>query len=142
MRKVIITIVLVAALMTAGCTGIGNNPTATVESFNSEFNEGNYDTCYELMSSDYRDERDLAAFVDTCQDVNTDKYEFIEVKDEYVSEESAVVDVLVNESSVALKLSLKNFLEVEHEYEEVTKQINLIKEEDGWKITDFPYPLT
>lgn len=142
MKKVLITTILLLSLLTAGCAGIGSSPTKTVENFASEFSEGNYDTCYDMMSSDYRQENGLADFVDLCKDVNSDKYEFIKVTKEYVDGENAVVDVLVNESSIAVKFSLENFIEVEPEYEESTKEIELIKQEDEWKITEFPYALT
>jgi NTF2-like N-terminal transpeptidase domain. len=142
MKKVIIAIMMLAVVLTAGCAGIGNSPTKTVENFALQFDEGNYDTCYDLMSSDYKGETGLADFVDICKDVNPDKYEFIEVTKEYIDEDTAVVDVLVNESSVAIKFSLKNLIEVEPEFEEVTKQIELVKQEDEWKITEFPYVLT
>lgn len=142
MKKAIIAIMLLAVVLTAGCAGIGSSPTKTVQNFASQFDEGNYDTCYDLMSSNYKNERDLAGFLEICKDVNPDKYEFIEVTKEYVDEDSAVVDILVNESSVAIKFSLKNFIEVEPEFEEVTKQIELVKQEDEWKINEFPYALT
>jgi hypothetical protein len=64
------------------------------------------------------------------------------VTNEYISENTAVVDVLVNESSVAIKFSLENFIELEPEYNDVTKEINLVKQEDEWKIKEFPYALT
>ncbi|WP_340818150.1 NTF2-like N-terminal transpeptidase domain-containing protein [Methanolobus sp. WCC4] len=133
---------VMAVLLTAGCAGIGGSPTKTVENFVSQFDEGNYDTCYDLMSSEYKQNTGLADFVDICKDVNPDKYEFIEVTKEYVDEDTAVVDVLVNESSVAIKFSLKNLIEVEPEFEETTKEIELVKQEDEWKITEFPYALT
>lgn len=145
MKKALITTILtlvLVSLLTAGCAGIGSSPSKTVEDFVSEFDEGNYDTCYEMMSSEYRQGTGLADFVDICKDVNPDKYQFIEVTKEYVDEDSAVVDVLVNESSVAIKFSLRNFIEVEPEFEETTKVIELLKEEDEWKITEFPYALT
>ena len=142
MKKQIIVTMILAVVLTAGCAGIGSSPTETVENFASQFDEGNYDTCYDLMSSDYKSETGLADFVDICKDVNPDKYEFIEVTKEYIDGDTAVVDVLVNESSVAIKFSLKNFIEVEPEFEEVTKQIELVKQEDEWKITVFPYALT
>ncbi|WP_094228811.1 NTF2-like N-terminal transpeptidase domain-containing protein [Methanolobus psychrotolerans] len=142
MRKVIIGTILLAVVLAAGCAGIGSSPSKTVEKFVSQFNEGNYDTCYDLMSSGYRQQTSLPDFVDICKDVNPDKYEFIEVTKEYVDEDNAVVDVLVNESSIAIKFSLKNFIEVEPEFEVTTKQIELVKQEDEWKITDFPYVLT
>jgi|GEM_PF-2105076 len=142
MKKVIIAIMMLAVVLTAGCAGIGSSPTKTVENFASQFDEGNYDTCYDLMSSDYKGETGLADFVDICKDMNPDKYEFIEVTKEYIDEDTAVVDVLVNESSVAIKFSLKNLIEVEPEFEEITKQIELVKQEDEWKITEFPYVLT
>lgn len=142
MNKMTVAVLLAAVLLTAGCAGIGSSPTKTVENFVSEFREGNYDTCYGLMSSDYRQETGLASFVDICKDANPEKYEFIQVTNEYTDGNSAVVDVLVNESSVAVKFSLKDFIEVEPEYSEVTKEIELVKEEDEWKITAFPYVLT
>ncbi|WMW23012.1 hypothetical protein RE476_04065 [Methanolobus mangrovi] len=142
MKKVIIATMMLAVILTAGCAGIGSSPAKTVESFALQFDEGNYDSCYTLMSSDYKGETDLAGFVGICKDVNPDKYEFIEVTKEYIDEDTSVVDVLVNESSVAIKFSLKNFIEVEPEFEEVTKQIELVKQEDEWKITEFPYVLT
>jgi hypothetical protein len=64
------------------------------------------------------------------------------VTNEYVNENTAVVDVLVNESSVAIKFSLENLIEVEPEYNEVTKELDLVKQDDEWKITEFPYALT
>ncbi len=144
MKKAIMTTMVLVVLLTAGCgcAGIGSSPTKTVESFVSEFDNGNYDECYRLMSSAYKQETDLAAFVDLCKDVNPEKYEFIEVTNEYVDGDTAVVDVLVNESSVAIKFSLENFIEVEPEYNEVTKEVDLIRKEDEWKITEFPYVLT
>lgn len=142
MKKLTITIILLLSLITAGCAGIGSSPTKTVENFVSEFGEGNYDTCYDMMSSDYRQKTGLADFVDLCKDVNSDKYEFIKVTKEYVDGDNAVVDVLVNESSVAVKFSLENFIEVEPEYDETIKEIELIRQEDEWKINEFPYSLT
>lgn len=142
MRKMVITAILLIALLSSGCAGIGSSPSKTVKTFATQFDQGNYDTCYDLMSVGYKQEIGLADFVDLCKDVNPDKYEFIEVSKEYVDSDSAVVDVLVNESSVAVSFSLKSFIEVEKEYEEVTKQIELVKQEDEWKITEFPYPLT
>ena len=142
MNKLIVATILLVILLTAGCAGIGSSPSKTVEKFVSQFNQGNYDNCYELMSSDYRAENDLAGFVNLCQDVNPEKYEFIEVTKEYVDGDSAVVDILVNESSVAVKFSLKNFIEVKPEYEETIKQVELVKQEDEWKINNFPYVLT
>ena len=99
MKKLIIVTMILAVVLTAGCAGIGSSPTKTVENFASQFDEGNYDTCYDLMSSDYKGETGLADFVDICKDVNPDKYEFIEVTKEYIDGDTAVVDVLVNESS-------------------------------------------
>ncbi|MEZ5335234.1 MAG: hypothetical protein R2741_08355 [Methanolobus sp.] len=81
-------------------------------------------------------------FVNLCKDVNPDKYDFIEVTKEYSDEKSAVVDVLVNESSVAVKFSLEKLIEFEPEYSEVTKEVNLVKQENEWKISQFPYALT
>lgn len=138
----IATTLVLAILLTAGCTGIGSSPTKTVETFASQFDEGNYDICYDLMSSEYKQGTGLADFVDICKDVNPEKYEFIEVTKEYVDEDTAVVDVLVNESTVAIKFSLENFIEVEPEFKETTKEIELVKQEDEWKITEFPYALT
>jgi hypothetical protein len=142
MKKAIIAIMLLAVVLTAGCAGIGSSPTKIVQNFASQFDEGNYDTCYDLMSSDFKGKTGLADFIDICKDVNPDKYEFIEVTKEYIDEDIAVVDVLVNESSVAIKFSLKNLIEVEPEFEAVTKQIELVKQEDEWKIIEFPYVLT
>ncbi len=95
-----------------------------------------------MMSSAYKQETGLTDFVSFSKDVNPEKYEFIEVTEEYVDGDTAVVDVLVNESSVAVKFSLKDFFEVEEEHEEVVKQIELVKQEDEWKFTEFPYALT
>ncbi|TGC07444.1 DUF4878 domain-containing protein [Methanolobus halotolerans] len=142
MKKTIIAGILLAVILTAGCTGIGSSPARTVENFVLQFEQGNYDACYDLMSSSYRQDTGLADFVNICKDANPDKYEFIEVTKEYVGEDAAVVDVLVNESSVAIKFSLKDFFEIEPEYEKVTEQIELVKQEDEWKITRFPYALT
>ncbi|ETA69504.1 NTF2-like transpeptidase domain-containing protein [Methanolobus tindarius DSM 2278] len=142
MKKQITILIVTLALLTAGCAGIGSSPTKTVENFASEYSQENYDTCYDMMSTAYKEETSLSDFVDICKDVNPDKYEFIEVTNEYVNENTAVVDVLVNESSVAIKFSLENFIEVEPEYNEVTKELDLVKQEDEWKITEFPYALT
>ncbi len=142
MKKLIITTILLLSLLTAGCTSLGSSPSDTVENFVSEFDQGNYDTCYQMMSSGYRQETGLAGFISLSRDVNPEKYEFIEVTEEYVDGDTAVVNVLVNESSVAVKFSLKDFFKVEEEHEEVVKQIELIKQEDEWKFTKFPYALT
>ncbi len=142
MKKLIITTILLISLLAAGCAGLGSSPSDTVENFVSEFDQGNYDTCYQMMSSAYKQETGLTDFVSFSKDVNPEKYEFIEVTEEYVDGDTAVVDVLVNESSVAVKFSLKDFFEVEEEHEEVVKQIELVKQEDEWKFTEFPYALT
>ncbi|MDK2826155.1 NTF2-like N-terminal transpeptidase domain-containing protein [Methanolobus vulcani] len=142
MKKQMLILIVTLALMTAGCAGIGSTPTKTVENFAAEFSQEKYDTCYEMMSAAYKEDTSLSDFVDICKDVNPDKYEFIEVSNEYISDNTAVVDVLVNESSVAIKFSLEKFIEVEPEYNEVTKEIDLVKQEDEWKLTEFPYVLT
>ena len=142
MKKQMIILIVAFSILTAGCAGLGSSPTKTVENFASEFSQESYDSCYDMMSTSYKEETSLSDFVDICKDVNPDKYEFIEVSNEYVSEDSAVVDALVNESSVAIKFSLEKFIEVEPEYNEVTKEIDLIKQEDKWKFTEFPYMLT
>jgi hypothetical protein len=142
MKKQIMISIIVMTLLTAGCAGIGSTPTKTVEKFASEFSQENYDACYDMMSVAYKEENSLSDYIDICKDVNPDKYEFIEVTNEYISENTAVVDVLVNESSVAIKFSLENFIELEPEYNDVTKEINLVKQEDEWKIKEFPYALT
>ncbi|MDG6244279.1 MAG: NTF2-like N-terminal transpeptidase domain-containing protein [Methanolobus sp.] len=142
MKKQMIISILALVLLTAGCVGFGSSPTKTVENFASEFSQENYDTCYAMMSEAYKEEITLSDFVGICKDINPEKYEFIEVSNEYVEENMAVVDVLVNESSVAIKFSIEKFIEVEHEYNEVTKEIDLIKQEDEWKFTEFPYALT
>lgn len=142
MKKTIMITVVLAVLLTCGCAGIGSTPTKTVENFASEFSQENYDACYDMMSAAYKEETSLSDFVDICKDVNPDKYEFIEVTNEYVNENTAVVDVLVNESSVSIKFSLENLIEVEPEYNEVTKEIDLVKQEDEWKLKEFPYVLT
>ncbi|WP_292462950.1 hypothetical protein [Methanolobus sp.] len=95
--------------MTAGCFGVGNNPSGTVEKFASEFKKGNYDTRYGFMSYTYKENTDLAAFVSTCKNVNPDKYEFIEVTKEYVDQDAALVDIRVNESTVSLEFSRETF---------------------------------
>ncbi len=142
MKKILIATILMMVVLSAGCAGIGNSPSFTVEQFVSEFENENYDACYGLMSSEYKVGTNLAAFVSICKDVNPEKYEFIEITKEYIDQDTAVVDVLVNESSVALKFSLKEGLEVDKDFEEITKQIDLVKQEDEWKITEFPYALT
>ncbi|KXS40285.1 MAG: hypothetical protein AWU59_2602, partial [Methanolobus sp. T82-4] len=109
MKKMIITTILLISLLAAGCAGLGSSPSDTVENFVSEFDQGNYDTCYQMMSSAYKQETGLADFISLSRDVNPEKYEFIEVSEEYVDGDTAVVDVLVNESSVAVKFSLKDF---------------------------------
>ncbi|AFV24149.1 hypothetical protein Mpsy_1943 [Methanolobus psychrophilus R15] len=142
MKKVIIASVMLAVIMTAGCAGIGNSPSGTVEKFASEFKKGNYDTCYGLMSYTYKENTDLAAFVSTCKNVNPDKYEFIKVTKEYIDQDTAVVDILVNESTVSLEFSRETFIEISPKVKQTTKQIELVKQEDEWRITKFPYVLT
>ncbi|WP_342305086.1 hypothetical protein [Methanolobus sp. ZRKC5] len=142
MRKAIIIALMLLVLLNAGCAGIGSSPTKTVENFVSQFDEGNYDECYDMMSSDYKQYTDFASFVNSCKDVNPEKYELIEISNEYIYEDEAVVDVLVNRSSVESSSWLETLLEGTSETGMTTEQIELVKQEDEWKITVFPYVLT
>ena len=83
MKKILIATILMMVVLSAGCAGIGNSPSFTVEQFVSEFENENYDACYGLMSSEYKVGTNLAAFVSICKDVNPEKYEFIEITKEY-----------------------------------------------------------
>lgn len=142
MKKVIVATILLAVILTPGCAGIGKSPSGTVERFASEFEKGNYDACYGLMSYNYKENTDLATFVSTCKNVNPDKYKLLDVTKEYVDQDAAVVDVLVNESTVSLEFSRETFIQISPKVKQTTKQIELVRQEDEWRITKFPYALT
>ncbi len=143
MRKEIIGIVLVLVVLTAGCAGSMSSPSKTVENFASDFEKGNYDKCYDMMSSHYKKYYDFSFFVSNCKSADPDRYELIEITNEYIYENEAVVEVKANKTSSSDFSSLLDSLfEGTPESGVITKQIELVKEENEWKITKFPDVLT
>ncbi|MBN1134750.1 MAG: hypothetical protein JXA38_07585 [Methanosarcinaceae archaeon] len=140
--KYLIAFVLISILF-SGCAEIaGNTPGKTVERFASAFEDGDFDKCYTMMSTEYRVDTDLGMFVNICKKVNPSKYEFLEVTAEYIDQDDAVVDISVNESSVDIDFSFEKFIELTPEIVTKTLQIELVKENEKWKFKTFPYALT
>lgn len=114
------------------------SPSEVVEKFASWHGGGNFEACYDfLMSREYRNSTDESTFKETMRQCKPafSHYEFIEVKSEKIDGDSASVEVGYLEKYDDPLLGDRNPLH-EITQKSKTKTINLVKEEEGWRLTD------
>jgi len=133
----IIISVLAIITLTVGCIEYyetEQTPTDIVEQFASSYAKENFDTCYDLMSVDYKNTHDFNTFVrdmDRCSS-GWKKYGFIDVVDgsEVIGNNTAILEITyrIQTSYLYDKLCGRD--------KTFNKQIKLIKEDSGWKLDD------
>ena len=119
--------------MFAGCINI-SSPSEVVETFASWHGAENLKGCYSLMSTEYRNSTDLESFrerIKQCEERFHYHYEFLEVKSEKIDGDFASVVIAYKRVEPIFGIRY-----IEHWFEDPkTKTVNLVKEEDGWRLT-------
>ncbi|TQD23542.1 hypothetical protein [Methanolobus vulcani] len=143
MKSIYVIIIVSLLILTTGCVST-NTPEETVTSFAYSASTGDSNTCYELMSSEYKNNTTLDDFATSIQDDGDSWYEykFISVIEgsKKLNKNSAFLEVeyekesISDDKSFGLTKLLGKALGQEYVF---TKRIELINESDGWKIKDF-----
>ncbi|WP_319506320.1 hypothetical protein [uncultured Methanolobus sp.] len=139
MNKIILLAALFAVFLVSGC--IDNEPTVSpteqVYNFASSYDTRSYDTCYQMMTSDYQDKHPFANFIDGCKALDSDEYQFIGATKEYINDDTAIVDVQYNQTRESLDISWSGIgTEIVTETKE--DEVKLVNERGEWKFTVFP----
>jgi hypothetical protein len=137
--------IVVVAVMCCGCTekyivslpSSDASPSEIVETFASWHGGGNFEACYEyLMSEEYRNSTDESTFKEKMSQCKPPfgHYEFVGVRSEKIEGDSASVEVVY----VKKKDFPANLIDklMDNKPKNKTKTINLVKEEDGWGLTN------
>ena len=148
LKLVINIIISVLAIITlaVGCIEYyekEQTPTDIVKQFASSYAKENFDTCYDLMSVDYKNRHDFNTFVRDMNQCSSgwDKYEFIGVVDgsEVIGNNTAILEITYKTHKTDdyfLGLLIDSFDELLRKDKTFNKQIKLIKEDSGWKLDD------
>lgn len=131
-----------AIVLVSGCleTDPLNSPTETVYDFTSAFESSSYDTCYCMMTTDYRDDNSLKSFIEDCKTSEKDKYQLIAIENEYIDDDIALVDIQYNVTKKYLNLSELSWSGIGTETVTETQVgvVELVKENGEWKFNTFP----
>jgi len=136
-------LIIVVVMIFSGCIYIipppDASPSEIVETFALWQGNENYEACYLLMSSEYKDSKDEISFkmeISQC-DSTWSHYEFVEVKDgsEVINGNSAWVEIIylkrINDPLLGDYNPLHSITQ-----DRKCKTVQLVKENDGWRITD------
>lgn len=126
-------VVIVVAVIFAGCIILDTtSPSGVVETFASLHRDGDFEACYFLMSTEYKNLDDEKAFRDKIKHYND--YYLIKVKSEEINGDTASVEI-----EYVKRLSYDEFFlsrELREWLDKKSKTLNLVKEEDGWKLAE------
>jgi hypothetical protein len=143
MRKIFVLMILIVALVVSGCLKSdfdieeAGYPNDTVLTFVDSFKSNDLQTCYSLMSEDYKKKTDAHEFAELLDGYKNNEaldYEFIEVKDYSAVEDSAIVYIVYNETT-------HPFLSNEEKVETLDRKLELVGEDDAWRFDEFPIEL-
>lgn len=137
-KKGLIDIVVVLILTISifeGCIELEASPSTVVKDFARQWEKGNYDQCYELMSNNFKSKVDETTFIQLMKDCQMELwpnkyYKFEEVSSENISNNTASVEFTYYKKSPYYIDDLITKPPIQH------KEIELVKEEDGWKLTN------
>ncbi|OFV67180.1 MAG: NTF2-like transpeptidase domain-containing protein [Candidatus Syntrophoarchaeum caldarius] len=111
------------------------SPSEVVETFASWYGDEYLEGCYSLMSTEYRNSTDLKTFkerINQCEKGGF-HHKFVRVKSEKINGDFASVRIVYRRKGPFFDL----FCIIEDLIEDPkTKTVNLVKEEDGWKLTE------
>lgn len=138
--------ILIAVLVSiSGCASIvEETPSDVVEQFVGLQKSGSYEECYDLMSGDYRENYNLDDFLNGLKLGNgsSNYYEVVEVinETEVIVDEYSIVQIhIIEQSNIpAFFESESGGVGFDQDLLE-TREINLFKEETGWKLKEI-YP--
>ncbi|CAD6494633.1 MAG: hypothetical protein LAKADJCE_00872 [Candidatus Argoarchaeum ethanivorans] len=131
---ILIGIVTVAVM---GCLSSDAPPSEVVETFAAWHEDGEFGNCYFLMSEEYKNSTDKSTFeekMSQCKPAFPSHYEFVKVRrPEKIEGNSASVEIVYVTKKDFPHYLINNLI---NKPENITKTINLIKEEGGWRLTD------
>lgn len=133
----IVVVAIVVASMFVECVDLPvnlNDPCAVVEYFAKQHKKENFNNCYFLMSEKYKtsinfDEDTFSDEMEKCQAKLPAGfyYELYNIKPENISDNSALIKYTYYEKSPIISFG---------EPRTYTKEIKLVKEDDGWKLDE------
>lgn len=133
-KKSLIGVVLVAIFTVSlleGCIKHELSPSEVVEKFVKQWNKENYDECYYLMSEEYKSKVDEATFNQSMKDCQ------LKLWPQYYKFENVVSENISNNTNTAsVEFTYYKKLPLDIDNNNITKEIELVKEEDGWKLTN------
>ena len=130
--------IVTAAVM--GCLSSDAPPSEVVETFAAWHESGKFGDCYLLMSEEYKNSTDKITFeekMSQCKPAFPSHYEFVEVRrPEKIEGNSASVEIVYVTKKDVPHYYYYLIDKLINKPENITKTINLIKEEGGWRLTD------
>lgn len=109
------------------------SPSEVVETFASWYGDEYLEGCYSLMSTEYRNSTDLKTFkerINQCEKGGF-HHKFVRVKSEKINGDFASVRIVYRRKELCFVHYIEDLIEGPK-----TKTVNLVKEEDGWKLTE------
>ena len=128
-------IAIVVAVIFAGCITLDTSPSGVVETFATCHRDGDFEACYFLMFTEYKNLTDEEAFRNEIKRCND--YYLIKVKSEKIDDDTASVEIEYAKRSLHNSMPYRKIAGLlDSEYSEKNKTIKLVKEEEGWKLTE------
>ena len=138
-RKAVVSLTVIAAIVVAvifaGCITLDTSPSGVVETFATCHRDGDFEACYFLMFTEYKNLTDEKAFRNEIKRCND--YYLIKVKSEKIDDDTASVEIEYAKRSLHNSMPYRKIAGLwDSEYSEKNKTIKLVKEEEGWKLTE------
>jgi len=130
----IVIVAIVVAMIFAGCSTQDTSPSRVVGNFALLHQKGDFETCYSLMSTEYKNLTDEKAFRDKIKHCND--YHLIKVKSKKIEGDTASVKIEYGESNPYDTPIGRLGTNLGGLSDEKSKTLNLVKEEDGWKLVE------
>lgn len=142
MKKIYYLAIACAIVLTSGCLEgePSISPTETVYEFTSAFESNSYDTCYQMMTDDYKDANSLKSFIEECKASDRDEYQLIAIENEYIDNDIAIVDIQYNVTGKHYNITEISWSGIKTEMVTETKEgvVELVKENSEWSFNTFP----